>query len=58
MLEVMILDALSSRLAEVRSMGQVLMCCFRVEVKVVSLFWRDVRMVLAWADSGEKGSLV
>ena len=47
MLEVMILEALSWRLAEVRSMGQVLMYCFKVEVKVISLFWRDVRMV--WA---------
>ena len=58
MLEVMILEALSWRLAEVRSMGQVLMYCFKVEVKVINLFWRDVRMVWAWVDSGEKGSLV
>ena len=58
MLVVIILDAFSSRLAEVRNIGQVLMCCFRLEVKVVSLCWRDVRMVLAWADKGEKGSLV
>ena len=51
-------DAFNSRFAEARKIGQVLICCVKLEVKFVNLWCRDVRIVIAWADAGEKGSLV